>query len=54
MSIVPLTLYFNNKGLAKLSIGIGIGKKKYDKRLAIKDKEWKIKKLRLEKNKKYN
>ena len=54
MSIVPLTLYFNSKGLAKLSIGIGIGKKKYDKRLAIKDKEWKIKKQRLEKNKKYN
>ncbi len=54
MSIIPLTLYFNNKGLAKLSIGIGKGKKKYDKRATIKDKEWKIKKQRLEKNKKYN
>ena len=54
MSIVPILLYFNNRGIAKLSIGIGKGKKKYDKRLAIKDKEWKIKKQRLEKNKKYN
>ena len=52
MSIVPMSLYFNNKGIAKLSIGIGKGKKKYDKRATIKDKEWKIKKQRLEKNKK--
>jgi len=54
MSIVPLFLYFNNKGLAKISIGIGKGRKKYDKRTNIRDKEWKIKKQRLEKNKKFN
>ena len=51
MTIVPLLLYFNNKGIAKLLIGIGKGKKKYDKRASIKTKEWKIKKQRLEKNK---
>jgi len=50
MTIIPLLLYFNNKGLAKLSIGLGKGKKKYDKRAAIKSKEWNIKKQRLEKN----
>ena len=50
MTIIPLILYFNNKGLAKLSIGLGKGKKKYDKRAAIKSKEWSIKKQRLEKN----
>ena len=49
MTIVPLLLYFNNKGIAKLSIGIGKGKKKYDKRASIKAKEWRIKKQRLEK-----
>ena len=49
MTIVPLSLYFNNKGIAKLSIAIGKGKKKYDKRASIKSREWKIKKQRLEK-----
>ena len=54
MTILPLSLYFNNKGIAKLSIGLGKGKKKYDKRATIKAKEWKINKQRLEKNKNYN
>ena len=54
MTIIPLSLYFNKKGIAKLSIGIGKGKKKYDKRASIKAKEWHIKKQRLEKNNKYN
>ena len=51
MTIVPLLLYFNEKGIAKLSIGLGKGMKKYDKRASIKSKEWNIKKQRLEKNK---
>ena len=51
MTIIPLLLYFNDKGLAKLSIGLGKGKRKYDKRAVIKLKEWNIKKQRLEKNK---
>ena len=51
MTIIPLLLYFNDKGFAKLSIGLGKGKRKYDKRAAIKSKEWNIKKQRLEKNK---
>ena len=51
MTIIPLLLYFNDKGFAKLSIGLGKGKRKYDKRAVIKSKEWNIKKQRLEKNK---
>ncbi len=51
MSIIPLLLYFNDKGLAKLSLGLGKGKKKYDKRSAIKSKEWALKKQKIEKNK---
>ena len=51
MTIIPLRLYFNDKGIAKLLIGLGKGKKKYDKRAVIKSKEWNIKKQRLEKNK---
>ena len=50
MTIVPITLYFNTKGLAKLTIGIAKGKKKQDKRHSIKDKEWGIKQQRLIKN----
>ena len=51
MSVIPLLLYFNDKGFAKLSIGLGKGKKKYDKRSAIKSKEWAINKQRIEQNK---
>ena len=54
MTIIPLLLYFNDKGLAKLSIGVGRGKKKYDKRSLIKAKEWDIRKQRLEKYRKSN
>ena len=50
MTIVPIILYFNTKGLAKLTIGIAKGKKKKDKRNSIKDKEWGIKQQRLIKN----
>ena len=50
MTIVPIILYFNTKGLAKLTIGIAKGKKKKDKRNSIKDKEWGIKQQRLVKN----
>ena len=50
MTIVPIILYFNTKGLAKLTIGIAKGKKKQDKRNSIKDKEWGIKQQRLVKN----
>lgn len=38
-SIVPLRLYINERGLAKLVIGLGRGKKEYDKRQSIKDRE---------------
>jgi SsrA-binding protein len=39
LSIVPLRLYFNEAGRAKLEIGIGRGKAKGDKRQAIKERE---------------
>ena len=38
-TIVPLRLFINDRGLAKLVIGIGRGKKAYDKRQAIKERE---------------
>lgn len=38
-SIIPLRLFINQRGLAKLVIGIGRGKKEYDKRQSIKERE---------------
>ena len=49
-TIVPLSLYFSDKGFAKLSCGIAKGKKKIDKREVIKQRDWNIKKHRLLKN----
>ena len=47
ITIVPLKLYFTNKGLAKLLIGVGEGKNKVDKRETIKEREWSRQKARL-------
>ena len=41
-SIVPLKLFINERGLAKLVIAIAKGKKMYDKRQSIKEREDKI------------
>ena len=49
-TIIPLSLYFSEKGIAKLSCGIAKGKKKIDKRESIKQRDWNIKKQRLLKN----
>lgn len=38
-SIVPLKVFINDRGLAKMVIGIGRGKKVYDKRQSIKERE---------------
>lgn len=38
-TIVPLALFFNNKGFAKLEIGLGKGKKLHDKRESIKARD---------------
>ena len=47
ITIVPLKLYFNDKGLAKLLIGVGQGKNLVDKRQTIKKREWDRQKARL-------
>ena len=46
-TIIPISLYFSDKGIAKLSCGIAKGKKKIDKRESIKQRDWNIKKQRL-------
>jgi SsrA-binding protein len=46
-TIVPLSLYFNGKGLAKLQIALGKGKKEHDKRDTEKSRDWKRQKSRM-------
>ena len=50
-SLVPMSLYFNNRGIAKILVGLGKGKKLFDKRQTIKKKEWGIQKQRILKEK---
>ncbi len=47
MTIVPLSIYFNNRGIAKLEIGIARGKKLFDKRQDIKSRDWQKSKARI-------
>jgi SsrA-binding protein len=49
-TIVPLKLYFNEQGRAKLLIGVGKGKKSYDKRETEKNRDWNREKARLMKH----
>ena len=46
-TIVPLKLYFNEHGKAKLLIGVGKGKKTFDKRATERDRDWNRDKSRL-------
>lgn len=46
-TLIPLRLYFNDRGMAKLELGLGQGKKSHDKRDTIKDRDWSRQKQRL-------
>ncbi len=47
MTLVPLRLYFNEKGRAKLALGLAKGKKMTDKRETEKKRDWNKQKARL-------
>jgi len=47
MALVPLRLYFNARGIAKLQLGLGRGKKVFDKRQTEKKRDWERQKGRL-------
>ena len=51
MTLVPLDIFFNSRGIAKVTLGLGQGKKKADKRQAIADRDWKRDQARLLRNK---
>jgi SsrA-binding protein len=46
-TLVPLDIHFNDRGRAKVLLGVGEGRKKQDKRAVIADRDWKRDKARL-------
>jgi len=47
MALVPLKIYFNARGMAKLELALGEGKHTYDKRDTVKQRDWSREKGRL-------
>ena len=47
VTIVPLSIYFNERGRAKVELGLAHGKKKADKRQAEKTRDWQRDKARI-------
>jgi SsrA-binding protein len=46
-TVVPLQVYFNEKGRAKIEIALVTGKQAHDKRQSIKDRDWQRQRARL-------
>ncbi len=51
VTLVPLAIYFNARGIAKIEIGVATGKRKFEKREAIKERDWRRQKARLMRDK---
>ncbi|MFC4255342.1 SsrA-binding protein SmpB [Altererythrobacter xixiisoli] len=47
MTMVPLSIYFNSRGRAKVELALAKGKQNHDKRATIKDRDWQRDKARL-------
>ena len=50
MTLVPLQLYFNQRGIAKLALAVAKGRQVHDKREAIKQRDWNRQKQRVMKD----
>jgi SsrA-binding protein len=46
-TVVPLKIYFNDRGMAKVELGLGRGKQLHDKRQTMKERDWNRDKARL-------
>lgn len=47
VTLIPTKLYFNDRGIVKLEIGIATGKKQHDKRETKKERDWQRQKARI-------
>ena len=50
-TVIPLKIYFNDKGRAKVELGLGKGKQLHDKRESVKQRDWQRDKARLMRDK---
>jgi SsrA-binding protein len=50
LTVVPVKMYFNHKGIAKVQIAVAKGKKQFDKRHSKKTKDWEREKSRVFRN----
>ena len=50
-TVIPLKIYFNDKGRAKVELGLGKGKQLHDKRESVKQRDWERDKARLMRDK---
>jgi SsrA-binding protein len=50
-TVIPLKIYFNDRGRAKVELGLGRGKKLHDKRETEKERTWNREKARLMRDK---
>ena len=51
MTLIPVSLYFNDRGIAKVKLGLAKGKKQHDKRQTEKTRDWNREKSRIMKEK---
>jgi len=51
VTVVPLSFYFNPRGILKVELGLARGKRKVDKRAAEKEKDWNREQARIMRNK---
>ncbi|HYM32786.1 MAG TPA: SsrA-binding protein SmpB [Candidatus Cybelea sp.] len=51
VTLVPLRIYFNEKGRAKVELAIARGKKQHDKRASLKERDWQRERGRLMRDK---
>ena len=47
MTLVPLSVYFTDRGVAKVELGLARGKRAYDKRASEKERDWRRRRARL-------
>ena len=50
LTLVPLSIYFNGRGRAKIELALARGKKMHDKRETVKERDWKREQQRLLRN----
>jgi SsrA-binding protein len=51
MTLIPLRLYFNDRGVAKLEVALARGRKMHDKRQVVRKRDWERQKARLMRDK---